>query len=162
MGLFQPDVRHGGRDRQARLSVRPKAVTIHCLAHAAAAVAAAVEVGRPLLLLSAPSAAGYAGPAWFAAVAAEALRTAPEADILPVLDCGDRAGHALAALRHGLAGIRYKGAASERIHALARLHGAIVLDERPDSLDLAERDGERPDAWRAACRDWLAADRPIT
>ena len=113
------------------------------------------------MLLSAPSAAGYAGPAWFAAVAAEALQAAPEAEILPVLDCGDQTGHALAALRHGLAGIRYKGTASDRIDALAGQYGAVLFDERPDSLDLAEYDNESPDAWRAACRNWLATDQPV-
>jgi len=157
MGLLQPDVGHGGRDRQSRLNDPPKAVTIHCLAHAAAAIAAAVDVGAPLLLLSAPSAAGYAGPAWFVAVIESARRSWPDVAILPVLDCGDRTGHALAALRHGVAGIRYNGTANERIRALARLHGATVFEERPPSLDLADHDDESAAALQAACRGWLAS-----
>lgn len=74
-----------------------------------------------------------------------------------MLDCGSQAGHALAALRHGLAGIRYDGPASARIRALTERYDAVLLDERPESLDLAERDSENTDAWRAACRDWLSA-----
>ena len=110
-----------------------------------------------MLLLSAPSAAGYAGPAWFAAIVENAQRTFPDTEILPVLDCGDQAGHALAALRHGLAGIRYHGPASARIDAIAERYGAVLLDQRPESLDLADRDSEGSDAWQAACRNWLSA-----
>ncbi len=157
MGLLQPDVGHGDRDRQPRLSGYPKAVTVHGLAHAAAAVAAAAEAGRPVLLLSAPSSAGFTGPAWFAAIVEEARRTHPNTEILPVLDCGCQAGHALAALRHGLAGIRYDGPASARIRALAGRYGAVLLGQRPESLDLADRDSESADAWRAACLRWLSA-----
>lgn len=158
MGLLQPDVGHGGRDRRARLSRIPKAVTVHCLDHAAAAVAAAAETGQAVLLLSAPSAAGYVGPAWFAATVEAARQASPNTEILPVLDCGDQAGHALAALRHGLLSIRYHGPASERIRALAERHGAALLDARPESLDLAELDTERPGAWRTACLRWLSPE----
>lgn len=157
MGLFQPDVGHGDRGGQSRLSRDPKAVTVHCLEHAAVAVAAAAEAERPLLLLSASSAAGYVGPAWFAALAEAALEAAPGAKILPVLDCGDRTGYALAALRHGLPGIRYRGPADDRVRALAEAHGAVLLADRPDSLDLADCDDGGQDAWTAACRDWLEA-----
>jgi len=155
MGLFQPDVGHGDRGGQSRLIRDSKAITVHCLEHAAAAVAAAAGAERPLLLLSAPSAAGYAGPAWFAALADAAHEAAPTAEILPILDCGDRAGYALAALRHGLPGIRYNGAATERVRALAEAHGAILLTERPDSLDLADYDDRGPEALAATCRAWL-------
>ncbi len=157
MGLFQQDVGHGDRGGQSRLIRDSKAITVHCLEHAAAAVAAAAEAERPLLLLSAPSAAGYMGPAWFAALADAALEAAPTAEILPILDCGDRAGYALAALRQGVPCIRYEGTANERIRALAEAHGATLLTERPDSLDLADYDNGGPDAWAAACRDWLEA-----
>ena len=79
-------------------------------------------VVRPLrlVLLSAPAAAGYAGPAWFAAIAAQVAVEFPALRVEAVLDCGDEAGSALAALRHGLKRVRFAGAEE----AAARLAGS--------------------------------------
>ena len=155
MGLLQPDVGHGGRHREVGLSGTPKAVTIHNLRQARAAVAAAAETGRAVCLVSAPDAAAYAGPGWFAAVIDEARRAHPAVSAAAILDCGDFAGYALAALRHGLAEIRYDGPAFSAIDAIAAERGATVTRNRPESLDLgAIADDEAP----AFCRQWLSDD----
>ena len=154
MGLLQPHVGHGGRDRQARLNGPTTAITVHSLRQAKAAAAAAADTGRPILLLSAAGAAATAGPAWFEAVLRMASHVFPGAAIEGVLDCGDTAGYALAALRHGLKGIRYDGPGFEAVADIAAQLGATVLRERPRALDLA---GEPEDAARLyeACRRWL-------
>ena len=156
MGLLQPDVGHGGRGRKSRLSGVRKAITVHSLRHAHAAASAAAAARVPILLLSAPSAAASAGPGWFSALARSASASRPDADIQPVLDCGDMPGYALAALRHGLKTIRYDGATIGAIEDIARQLGATVLRQRPLALDLG--DGNVPegdDHLLEACRNWL-------
>ena len=156
MGLLQPDVGHGGRGRKSRLSGVRKAITVHSLRHAHAAASAAVAARVPILLLSAPSAAASAGPGWFSALARSASASRPDADIQPVLDCGDMPGYALAALRHGLKTIRYDGAAIGEIEDIARQLDATVLRQRPPALDLG--DGKVPEedgCLLEACRKWL-------
>lgn len=156
MGLLQPDVGHGGRGREPGLSDTRKAITIHSLRHARAAAAAAAETGQPLLLLSAPAAAAYTGPGWFGAVARQIADEFPDARVTPVLDCGDRPGHALAALRHGLKTIRYDGPADAAVTDIARRTGATVLQDRPLALDPHECAAVDDDTrLRQACRDWL-------
>jgi hypothetical protein len=154
MGLLQSHVGHGGRYRQARLNDPAKAITVHSLRQAKAAAAAAADTGRPVLLLSAPGAAGTVGPAWFDAVLRIASRASPDAEVDGVLDCGDMPGYALSALRHGLKAIRYDGPGFDAISDIAGQLGAAVLRERPDSLDLAGRP-EDPAALAEACRNWL-------
>ena len=130
----------------------PPAFVIHSLAHAQAALAAADELGVPVTLLSAPSAAAYAGPGWFRAVAAQACAAHPGVQVTAVLDCGDMAGHALAALREGVAAIRFAGDTSGKIEDIAGQYGALVVTGRPEALDLAtvaDRD------MMAACKEWL-------
>jgi hypothetical protein len=123
---------------------QPPAVTIHSAAQARAAIDA---VGaRGLLLLSAPGAAGFLGPAWFAAMVGD---HAPAA-----LDCGADAGHALAALRHGLKLI-ILSEASEGLLTCADEVGARILPVRPPSLDLFDWNLTKPQA-RAALKAWLA------
>ena len=79
----------GGESRAAR------AIIVHDLGHARAALAAAAECGRPVTLLSAAGAAGYAGAAWFLRVVALAAAENPDAQWDAVLDCADRPGHVL-------------------------------------------------------------------
>jgi hypothetical protein len=105
-------------------------------------------------LLSATGAAGYAGPSWFRAVVDEARATHPDVEVTAVLDCGDMPGHALAALRDGVAAIRFSGDTAAKIADIAAQYGALVIAERPEALDLAESERSRRDLGRA-CRDWL-------
>lgn len=160
MGLFEPDVRHGGRHRKSRLKGHPKAITIHGLRHAQAAALASAKDRRPALLLSAPSAAAIVGPAWFGAVVDAAAAGEPSADLTAALDCGSSPGHALAALRFGLRIVRYDGPVFASVEEIARNYDAVVLRDRPDSLDLARIDpsgDERIEAMARKCGEWLAA-----
>lgn len=137
----------------------PPAVTVHGLAQALWALSAAE--GRPILLLSAPGAAGYAGAGWFRALLAEAAKTFPEAPFEAALDCGDAAGHALAALRAGIQIIIFETAhpAQASLAMAAAEHGARLLPHRPQALDLAALDSKRRDD-QARLRAWLATGTP--
>ena len=86
MGLFQSHVRYCGCFRIARLSSLTKAITVYSLAHAMLALKAASETERPVLLISAPFAAGTTGPAWFQSVVSQAMEAVPEADASSMLD----------------------------------------------------------------------------
>ncbi len=130
----------------------PPAFVIHSLAHATAVLATADALGVPVTLLSAPSGAAYAGPGWFRAVAEQACAAYPGVAVTAVLDCGDMAGHALAALREGVMAIRFDGDTADKIADIAGQYGALGIAERPEALDLAavaERD------MMAACTTWL-------
>ncbi len=135
------------RTKQSRI------VVVHGLADAEAALGAAAALGVPVRLRSAPGAAAYAGAAWFQAAVAAARARAPAADAEAALDCGDRAGLALAALRQGLPLVRFTGARATavKLAAIAARRGASLDTLRGPVLDLLDR----PDA-AAACRAWLA------
>jgi len=74
-----------------------------------------------------------------------------------VLDCGSEAGTTLAALRHGLARVRFTGseAALQPLREIAQELGAeIETGDAPEALDLLnQRDPE------AAARAYLAAGK---
>lgn len=110
------------------------AITIHGIDHARDAL----RPGFPVILLSAPGAALYAGCAWWAALIAlaGAETTTPFTDLL---DCADAPGPAMAALRIGLKHLILAPAcpAFPTVSAAATPLGAIVLPQRPASLDLA-------------------------
>lgn len=131
-----------------------RAIVIHSLAHARAAVAVAVELGVPVTLLSAAGAAAYTGPLWFAEVVAHAAAGQPGARISAILDCGDAPGLVLAALRAGLTRVRFTGrrGVAAKLAVIARRQGAEVVGGRLTSLDLLDL----PDP-AAACRRWLTA-----
>jgi hypothetical protein len=123
--------------------ILPPAIVIHGLAHARAALAP----GLPVLLLSARGAAGYAGAGWWRAlIAAAASPAQPDARVCgqqpDALDCGDQPGRALEALAAGCRVIIL-----DRCPALpairARAAGALVLEDRPPALDLAETGSSR-------------------
>ena len=134
--------------------MKPRAVIIHELAHARAALAAAAEFGVPVELWSAPGAAAYAGAGWFDAVMRAAGNQAPAAVFIAVLDCDDRADLVQAALRHGLTHVCFRGdrAVAARLADIARQYGATLHRKMPTALDLLDAD-DPP----AACRAWLAA-----
>ena len=131
----------------------PRAVIVHSLADAVAALRAARALGVPVVLRSAPAAAGYAGPAWFRELAAAATEAFPDVAFVASLDCGAAAGDALAALRAGVTTIRFRGArpVRDKIVAIARRCGARIDQDHHKALDLQGlADPE------AACRAWLA------
>ncbi len=131
----------------------PRTVIVHSIEQARAAAAAAAAAGHPVRLLSAPGAAGYAGPAWFAEVIARTRREHPTAVLEAVLDCGDSPGDVLAALRRGIEIVRYDGPAPMRrkLAAIAAAAGARLDRVRGPALDL---DGAGDPAGAVAA--WLA------
>ncbi len=133
----------------------PPAIVIHSLADAEAALVAASALGVSVTLISAPGAAGYAGPAWFRAVVEKARGGHPDVAATAILDCGDMPGHALAALRAGVRIVRFAGPTADKIADIARQYGAAVFAERPEALDLDGVAGDRV----AACRKWLEGHR---
>ena len=119
----------------------PPAVVVHGLPHARAAL----RPGRPVLLLSGPGAAGYAGAGWWRALIRLALDGhAPQPD---ALDCGDQAGRALEALAVGCRMIVLHPCPALPA-VMERAAGAVVLTARPPALDLADCWGDRATARR--------------
>ncbi len=131
----------------------PRAVIVHTLAHARAALAAASALEAPVTLMSAPGAAAYLGAGYFQAMIEEARAEFPSVPAPALLDCGDKAGLALAALRQGIEAVRFSGKKDVRakIAEIARKHGAELRADAPPALDLL--DHADPEA---ACRAWLA------
>jgi hypothetical protein len=133
--------------------VQGRAVIIHGLAHARAALAAAAAHGVPVELWSAPGAAAYAGAGWFDALLRAAGNQAPSAVFIGVLDCDDRADLVQAALRQGLAHVCFRGSnvVAAKLTDIARQCGASLHRKRPSrALDLdncADAD--------ATCRAWF-------
>lgn len=112
------------------------AVTVHGLAHALAAL----EPARGVTLLSAPGAGCYAGCGWWRALVEQARARYPATETDDILDCADAAGRALEALRIGQKKLVLDRActAYAAVAAAAAECGAVLLDRRPESLDLAE------------------------
>jgi hypothetical protein len=121
-------------------------ITVHSLDQARAALDAATAAGVRVTLLSAPGAAAYLGPGWFAQLlnqlSAEQRATLAGA----YLDCGPRPGDVLAAFRAGVPGVIFtgRGDVADKLRALAHAHGAAFRTDRPDALDLLDaRDAEQ-------------------
>jgi hypothetical protein len=134
--------------------MRP-AIRIHSLAEARVALGVARELGRPVLLASAPCAAGHAGAGWWRALVEAARAEYPDVDMTAILDCGDSAGDAMEALREGVRLVAFRGRpdVARKLRAIAAQRGAEVADAHPLGLDLrALRDR------RAACVVWLRAE----
>ena len=130
-----------------------RAIVVHSLVHARAALTAAAELGVALTLQSAPGAAAYLGAPVFRDMVDAAAAAFPEVTVTAVLDCGDAPGHALNALRHGIRTLRVDvtGAVRERLADIAGQCGAVLDDDAGPVLDLADA----PDPLDA-CRRWLA------
>jgi fructose/tagatose bisphosphate aldolase len=120
-------------ERPARI-----AFMVHGLGQASAACAAAAEAGRPIILLSAPNAAQFAGIGWFKALVDEARALYPGVDLIGVLDCGDAAGRAMQAMAHGIGHLVFDEAspALPRLRGLAARHGTELATELPAHVDL--------------------------
>ena len=125
-----------------------RAVVIHGHAHALAALDAVRAPKRPsgrLVLLSAPAAAGFLGPGWWAALMAALQPRMIAADASDLLDCGSSAGRAMEALRLGLRRLILSPDCAQHAAVLARAAplGAEVGIARPEALDMAERNAAR-------------------
>jgi hypothetical protein len=134
--------------------VERRAIIVHDLATAEAAVAAAAAVGVPVALCSAPGAAAYLGAPLFREIVDRARAKFPDADAVAVLDCGRDAGYALAAWRCGIERVRVDVPAPARaaIADIGRRWSAGVESDTTPALDLLNC--ENP---LASCKNWLAA-----
>jgi len=139
-------------------------IVIHSLAHAAAALEAAAEARRPVVLLSAPDAGIAAGPGWFREVIAVAREAVPAAEATSLLDCGADAGAAQAAIRAGAEGIIFTGRpdVASRLAEIAGQRGIPLVTTRPAAeLDLADLFFATPETLRRACAELLATLPPF-
>lgn len=133
------------------MSGRP--IIVHHLGHAVAALGAAKALGVPVSLRSAPGAAAYLGAAVFRDMIAAAMIEVPGVEARAVLDCGDAPGHALNALRQGVAAVRLDAPPDvrARVGDIARQFGAVLDEDAAPALDLLDADDPA-----AASRQWLA------
>jgi hypothetical protein len=116
-------------------------IVVHSLDQAVAALRAAARAGHKIVLSSAPDAGGYLGPGWFRALVGAAREAVPGARFAALLDCGDSAGAALAAIRAEVEGVIFTGPpeTAHRLADIARQHGVHFETERPTvALDLME------------------------
>ena len=154
-----PVIARSEATKQSRPGDAP-VIIIHSLAHAVAALSAAAEVGRPVILASAPDAGIYAGPGWFGALIAAAREAVPVAECTMLLDCGDDAGAAQAAIRAGIEAIVFTGRAdvAERLADIAGRRGTRLLTARPAiALDLATDFFASAETLHLRCADFLRA-----
>lgn len=128
-------------------------IVVHTPAHLAAALAAAREAGRRVIVQSPPDCPRRAGIPWFLALVADVGDDALPVLALPVLDCGDAPGLALAALREGAPAVRL-AAPSPALADMAAQMGAVV-DTAPADPLLDLRDVRDP---AAACRRFLGLE----
>ena len=114
--------------------------TIHSLAHLRAALTAGAASGRPVVVLSAAGASAFAGAGWFAALIEQGRRESPEVELTAMLDCGDRGGDVLAALKLGLKHVIFTGHAEAaiRLGDIASRTGASIVTARPPTCDLID------------------------
>jgi hypothetical protein len=114
------------------------AFVVHSRAHLDAALTAAREFGRPVIAISGEGASAYAGPGWFLALIRQARAEFPDVELTAILDCADRAGDALAALKEGAEHLIFTGHpdAAARLAAIAGQTGATISHRRPDARDL--------------------------
>jgi fructose/tagatose bisphosphate aldolase len=142
-----------GRATARRGNALPRAVVVHHLDHALAALQAAERAGAGVLLLSPEGFAGYGGAGLFAAIVADASRQHPSVPVLAMLDCAESPGLALSAFRIGIRAVRLgaRPSARRRVAAIAQKLGATVRAERPPALDLLDVSDIE-----TACRVWFA------
>ena len=158
MGLLQSHGRGRRLLRRDELTADAPVIAVHVLAHAVAALTAAAEIGRPIILASAPAAGIAGGPGWWRELIAAARAAVPAAKAMAVLDCGEDAGVAQGAIRAGVEAIVFTGPrwVAERLADIAGRSGCTVLVQRPAAtLDLAAEFFASPDRLHKSCADAL-------
>ena len=136
-------------------SLQPSpAFIVHDLDQARIAATAGLETARPVILFTPADSAVALGTRWAPELARHLRREHPNAGILVVFDCGDRAALAHEALRAGAEAVCFTGP-GEQAHGLAEVAAALkrtFFASRPAALDL----GEVPPKRRmAAAKAWL-------
>ena len=112
------------------------------------------------MLLSAPDAGVSAGAGWWRALVEAARVAALDAGFSAILDCGDDAGAAQAAIRARVGAVIFTGRAevAARLAAIAEEAGLGLLTTRPPPLlDLGELFFASSDTLRKRCADALAS-----
>jgi hypothetical protein len=122
----------------------PRAVIIHSLEQARAALAAAEARGVPVVLYSAEGAAGSSGIGWFTSVIEAARADHPRAVFEAVLDCGSNGALAVAAMRGGCRAVVIRGtpALRRKLAVIAAGMAARIDAGASGALDL--RHGKDP------------------
>ena len=130
------------------------AVVVYGLGDAVAALSAAAALDRPIRLITPLSFSASLGPRVARAMIDAARAAVPQARRTWIIDCGDDAGLAMAALRAGARLIRVNLRADVRVRVadIARQQSARLADDGDDqpALDLAMVGDAR-----AACLSWL-------
>lgn len=119
----------------------PPRIRIHSLEHGRAALEAAREAARPLVLESPAGAALWQGTGWWQALLAALAAEFPGVAFGAVLDCADSPGAALAALRAGVPRVRVEAAPEvlAKLAAIAgQVGGRVEGSAEEDILDLAD------------------------
>lgn len=138
------------------------AVRVHGLREAEAVLRAAEATGggapHGAVLLSAPCAATWPGPAGFAAVIRLAWARHPGLPCRALLDCGAMPGLALRALREGWRELVLAETcpAFAQVAGAARMAGAVLHGRPPAALSLDGIDLRRPGGM-AILHRWLTA-----
>lgn len=116
----------------------PAYFTIHGLVDLRAALAAGSATGRPIVAVSGPVASAYAGADWFSSLLKIGRNEFPSTSLTGILDCGDRAGDAVSALRVGIDALVFTGHpdAARRLASLCAIQGVELLTARPNAFDL--------------------------
>jgi len=148
--------------------VSAPAIIVYSLDQATAALSAAGECSREVVILSPPDAAASTGAGVFRALIDLVREKFPEASFTAALGCGDNAGHALAAIRQGIKALVLADdcPARDRVADIAHQNCVCLLstdvygglkDHSPirPPLDLMES----PDPL-AACREFLHTESP--
>lgn len=129
-------------------------IIVHGLPDLRTALAAASELGVAVRLGSAAGAGCHAGGGWFRALVEAGRREHPGVSFTAVLDCADRPGAALDALRAGVEDVALAAPHEvlERVASIAAALGARLHPPVRGGLDLR---GVRDP--RGACRSWLVS-----
>ncbi|MGE0152284.1 MAG: hypothetical protein AB7R90_06660 [Reyranellaceae bacterium] len=106
------------------------AITVRDWAETRAALETARAQGRAVFLCSPPGASAWLGAGYWAALQERARTAFPDVDFALALDCGERAGDVMAALRAGVRVSVFHGA-SETLAKLQDIAGQSGAHVRP-------------------------------
>ncbi len=117
---------------------RVPAIVVHGWKHVSAALLAARESKRAVLLISPPGASYSHGAGFWGALVARAKELFPDVDCDIALDCDGAPGHVLAGLRVGLKLLVFggNGATRDRLLDIAAQSGATLIPRPLAALDL--------------------------
>jgi len=115
------------------------AFVVHDLPQAVAALTAAADCGRPVVLLSPPEAARSLGIGGFLGIVRTAQQAVPTAQGTAHLDCGAAPGLAMAALAAGIGAVSVEGPPImlAKLAEIAARCGGRVAERPSGAVDLA-------------------------